>query len=179
MESVIRPSALQRLGISEEALFSILCFGGFAGFFALIIGAAVISGERRKMAYLPPKIAIEGHGIKRGLTAVESAVLLQTPLDRVLTMMLFSTIKKGGARVVQENPLKVEAIDPPAQELRDYEATFVKGIIEGNARDRSRKLQAVVVDRCRPAQDEGLHRAKRDYYKDRGEGWQGSSRPAT
>jgi hypothetical protein len=50
MESVIRPSALQRLGISEEALFSILCFGGFAGFFALIIGAAVISGERRKMA---------------------------------------------------------------------------------------------------------------------------------
>ncbi len=168
MESVIRPSALQRLGISEEALFSILCFGGFAGFFALIIGAAVISGERRKLAYLPPKIAIEGHGIKRGLTAVEAAVLLQTPLDRVLTMMLFSTIKKSGARVVQETPLKVEAIDPPGQELRDYEATFVKGIVEGNARDRSRKLQTVVVDLVKAVQlkMKGFSlRETRDYYK--------------
>ncbi len=166
--AVIRPSAVQRLGISEGALFSILCFGGFAGFFALIIGAAVVTGERRKLAYLPPKIAIEGHGIKRGLTAVEAAVLLQTPLDRVLTMMLFSTIKKTGARVVQETPLKVEAIVPPGQELRDYEATFVKGIVEGDARERSRKLQTVVVDLVKAVQlkMKGFSlRETRDYYK--------------
>jgi hypothetical protein len=166
--AVIRPSATQRLGISPEALFTILCFGGFAGFFALIIGAAVVAGERRKLAYLPPKIAIEGHGIKRGLTAVEAAVLLQTPLDRVLTMMLFSTVKKNGARVVQENPLKVEAVDPPGQELRDYEAAFVKGIVEGNARERSRKLQTVMVDMVKAVQlkMKGFSlRETRDYYK--------------
>jgi len=166
--AVIRPSLLQRLGIDEETLFGVLCCGGVIGLFALIIGVSVIASERRKLAYLPPKIAIEGHGIKRGLTAVEAAVLLQTPLDRVMTMILFSTIKKNGARVVQETPLKVEAIEPPGQELRDYETTFVQGIVLGNVRERSRKLQAVMVDLVKSVQlkMKGFSlRETRDYYK--------------
>jgi len=166
--AVITPSLLQRLGIDEETLFGVLCCGGVIGLFALIIGVAVIAGERRKLAYLPPKIAIEGHGVKRGLTAVEAAVLLQTPLDRVMTMILFSTIKKNGARVVQENPLKVEAIEPPGQELRDYEKTFVEAIILGNLRERSRKLQTVMVDLVKAVQlkMKGFSlRETRDYYK--------------
>jgi hypothetical protein len=166
--TVIRPSLLQRLGINEETLFGVLCCGGIIGLLALIIGVSVIAGERRKMAYLPPKIAIEGHGIKRGLTAVEAAVLLQTPLDRVMTMILFSTIKKQGARVVQENPLKVEAIEPPGQELRDYETAFVKGIVLGNLRERSRMLQTVMVDLVKSVQlnMKGFSlQETRDYYK--------------
>jgi hypothetical protein len=166
--AVIRPSLLQRLGINEETLFGVLCCGGIIGLLALIIGVSVIAGERRKMAYLPPKIAIEGHGIKRGLTAVEAAVLLQTPLDRVMTMILFSTIKKQGARVVQENPLKVEAIEPPGQELRDYETAFVKGIVLGNLRERSRMLQTVMVDLVKSVQlsMKGFSlQETRDYYK--------------
>jgi hypothetical protein len=166
--AVIKPSLLQRLGISEETLFGVLCCGGVIGLLALIIGVGYVAGERRKMAYLPPKIAIEGHGIKRGLTAVEAAVLLQTPLDRVLTMILFSTIKKNGARVVQENPLKVEAIDPPGQELRDYETAFVKAIVLGDARERSRGLQTVTVDLVKAVQlkMKGFSlRETRDYYK--------------
>jgi hypothetical protein len=166
--AVITPSLLQRLGINEETLFGILCCGGIIGLFALIIGVSIIAGERRKMAYLPPKIAIEGHGIKRGLTAVEAAVLLQTPLDRVMTMILFSTIKKQGARVVQENPLKVEAVEPPGQELRDYETAFVQAIILGNLRERSRKLQTVMVDLVKAVQlkMKGFSlQETRDYYK--------------
>jgi hypothetical protein len=166
--AVIRPSLLQRLGISEETLFGVLCCGGVIGFFALIIGVSIVAGERRKMAYLPPKIAIEGHGIKRGLTAIEAAVLLQTPLDRVMTMILFSTIKKKGARVVQENPLKVEAIEPPGMELRDYETAFVKAIVLDDVHERSRKLQAVMVDLVKAVQlnMKGFSlRETRDYYK--------------
>ena len=166
--AVIRPSFLQRLGIPEEMLFALLCFGGFIGFFALIIGAAVVSAERRKLAYLPPKIAIEGHGIKRGLTAVEAAVLLQTPLDRVLTMMLFSTVKKGAARVAQEKPLKVEAIEPAPKDLREYETAFVQAISVGEARERSRKLQTVMTDLIKEVQlkMKGFSlRETRDYYK--------------
>ena len=166
--AVIRPSFLQRLGIPEEVLFTLLCFGGFAGFFALIVGAAVVSAERRKLAYLPPKIAIEGHGIKRGLTAVEAAVLLQTPLDRVLTMMLFSSVKKGAARVAQEKPLKVEAIEPAPAELHEYETAFVKAISVADSRERSRKLQSVVTDLIKAVQlkMKGFSlRETRDYYK--------------
>jgi hypothetical protein len=149
-------------------LFALLCFGGFIGFFALIIGAAVVSAERRKLAYLPPKIAIEGHGIKRGLTAVEAAVLLQTPLDRVLTMMLFSTVKKGAARVAQEKPLKVEAIEPAPKDLHEYETAFVQAISIGEARERSRKLQTVMTDLIKEVQlkMKGFSlRETRDYYK--------------
>jgi hypothetical protein len=166
--AIIKPSLLQRLGISEETLFGILCCGGVIGVFALIIGISIIAAERRKLAYLPPKIAIEGHGIKRGLTAVEAAVLLQTPLDRLMTMILFSTIKKGAARVVQENPLKVEAVVPPAQELRDYETAFIQGIVLGNLRERARKLQDVMVDLVKSMQlkMKGFSlRETRDYYK--------------
>ncbi len=166
--NVIKPSLLQRLGINEETLFGVLCCGGIIGLFALIIGVSLIASERRKMAYLPPKIAIEGHGVKRGLTAVEAAVLLQTPLDRVMTMILFSTIKKQAARVVQENPLKVEAVEPPGQELRDYETAFVKAIVLGNLRERSRMLQTVMVDLVKAVQlkMKGFSlQETRDYYK--------------
>jgi len=47
------------------------------------------------MQYLPPKISIEGKGIKRGLTAVEAGILLEEPLDKILTMILFGLIKKN------------------------------------------------------------------------------------
>ncbi|MCX6071410.1 MAG: hypothetical protein NTU91_11235, partial [Chloroflexi bacterium] len=82
--------------------------------------------------------------------------------------ILISTIKKGGTRVVQENPLKVEAIEPPAQELRDYETEFVKAIVLGNVRERSGKLQTVMVDLVKAVQlkMKGFSlRETRDYYK--------------
>ena len=50
------------------------------------------------MQYMPPKIAIEGHGIKRGLTAVEAAILMEQPLDKVMTMILFGVVKKECSR---------------------------------------------------------------------------------
>ncbi|TFH37152.1 MAG: hypothetical protein E4G99_03265, partial [Anaerolineales bacterium] len=91
-ESIQTPSLIT---INEELLFGFLCFGGIFAAIVGFIALGVYASRRRKLDYLPPKIAIEGHGIKRGLTAVESAVLLETPLDRVLTMILFSIIKKG------------------------------------------------------------------------------------
>ncbi len=44
------------------AILPILCIGGFIA----IVVAGLSSGSRRKQQYLPPKISIEGHGIKRG-----------------------------------------------------------------------------------------------------------------
>ena len=68
--AVSKPSLWQQLGISSEAVTGILCVGGFILFFVFIIAVIVSSNKKRKMKYLPPKIRIEGHGIKRGLTAV-------------------------------------------------------------------------------------------------------------
>ncbi len=138
-------SFLQRLGLDEDAICFILCVGGFISFFILIIVLSVRSSKKRKLQYLPPKISIEGMGIKRGLTAIESAILLQIPLDRILTMILFSTVKKGAAKVISEDPLQVKAITPQPENLKAYEVDFLTAIVEKKKRLRDRELQKGVT----------------------------------
>ena len=38
-----------------------------------------------------------------------------------MTMILFSTIKKGACRVITRDPLKIELTDPLPEGLRGYE----------------------------------------------------------
>lgn len=144
--AVTAPNLFQQLGISPEVIQALLCLGGPALFIAFWIGLTITLDRRRKLAYLPPKIAIEGHGIKRGLTAVEAAVLLETPLDRVLTMILFSVLKKSAARVLSETPLTLERLAPSPEGLRDYEEAFLDAVVKANPRERQTALQTVVID---------------------------------
>jgi hypothetical protein len=105
----------------------IVFFGGGWAFLA-ILGSR--TQKRRRMRYLPPALAVEGTGVKRGLTAVEAAVLLEAPLDKVLAMILFGLVKKGVLTVESEKPLKVTAADPLPKDVKlwYYERRFLKGI---------------------------------------------------
>ena len=146
--AIVKPSLLERLGISEDTIISIFMFGCFGFFF---IGIPILSGisqRKRKMKYMPPKIAIEGHGIKRGLTAVESAVLMQEPLDKVMTMILFGVIKKEAATVTKREPLRLKVADPLPEKLHPYEKEFLEAFADGkNNRAKQRKqLQKVTVN---------------------------------
>jgi hypothetical protein len=156
------------LSIDEDAIFTFCCIGGVFGFIVLIIVASIYSQNRRKLDYLPPKIAIEGHGIKRGLTAVEAAILLERPLDRVLTMILFGVIKKGAARVTQEDPLEVEVAEPALEGLRTYETEFLEAMKIKNKGDRQRALQKLTVNLVQTVQKKmkgfSLKETK-DYYQ--------------
>ena len=82
------------------------------------------------MEYLPPALAVEGTGVKRGLTAVEAAILLEAPLNKVMTMILFGLVKKGVITVLTEKPLKVQAADPLPQDVKlwYYERRFLQAI---------------------------------------------------
>jgi hypothetical protein len=125
------PSALEKLitgvfGFVSSVLCSpVPCF--FA-FFAAIMAFSSWSQRRRKMQYLPPSMKVEGVGIKRGLTAVEAAILLETPLDKVLTMILFGLLKKGAVTVLDDDPLKLGASDPLPGDLNHYEEKFLQAI---------------------------------------------------
>ncbi len=166
--SILTPSISYQLGISEETLMGGLCCGGVVLVFGGFIALAVFSARRRKLAYLPPKIAIEGHGIKRGLTAIEAAVLLETPLDRVLTMILFSTIKKNAVRVVNEDPLQLERLTPTPDGLRPYEEAFLEAMIDEKSGKRKSALQMLMVDLVQSVQKKmkGFSlKETRDYYK--------------
>ena len=106
------------------------------GFFVLIFVGSPILGavnqRRRKMQYLPPKISIEGHGIKRGLTSVEAAILMEQPLDKVMTMILFSVVKKDAASVITRDPLKLQVVQPLPEGLHEYEKDFLKAFSDPN-----------------------------------------------
>ena len=77
----------------------------------LVVVAVERSLRCRKRKYLPPIISVEGGGIKRGLTAPEAAVILELPLNKVLTLVVTGLLKKGLVEQVAENPLRLRVKD--------------------------------------------------------------------
>jgi hypothetical protein len=76
---------------------------------AVLFGVNEWQLTRRKERYLPAIAQVEGGGIKRGLTAPEAAVILELPLNKILTLIIFGLMEKGILRQVGDTPLKVEA----------------------------------------------------------------------
>jgi hypothetical protein len=130
--AIYTPTIWERLGINPDALLGWGVCACFALFFFGSPILAIINERKRKLKYLPPKISIEGHGIKRGLTAVEAAILMEQPLDKVMTMILFGVIKKGAATVVTRDPLKLTVTQPAPEDLRDYEINFLDAFSDAN-----------------------------------------------
>jgi hypothetical protein len=143
--AVVRPSPFAPLMAFFGVLLNCLPGIGFMGVIAFIIYAANRGSQQRKLQYLPPKISIEGHGIKRGLTSIEAAILLQEPMDKILTMILFATIKKEAATVVQRDPLKLDVVDPLPADMRDYEIDFLEAFKEDKNSARRVKLQTAMT----------------------------------
>jgi hypothetical protein len=157
VESVSKPtlgeSVEDSFGINPEAFVGWFLCCGVIGFIVFVVFSAYRSTQKRKMQYLPPKVAIEGHGIKRGLTAVEAAILLEEPIDKVLTMILFSVVKKGAVEVVKQEPLEIKSSTPLPDSLRAYETQFIQAMIpEGKLseqeKNKARKtaLQDLMID---------------------------------
>ena len=146
--AIVKPSFWERIGFDEDALFGLFMFCCFGFFFFGIPLISAFQQRKRKMKYLSPKIAIEGHGIKRGLTAVESAILMEEPLDKVMTMILFGVIKKEAATVTKRDPLRLKVASPLPEKLHPYEKDFLEAFADGkNNRARQRKkLQKVTIN---------------------------------
>ena len=146
--SIVTPPAFN-LGEAIAALASSCAPIAFFCFFAfMFFGIPIltfIGDRRRKLQYMSPKIAIEGHGIKRGLTAVEAGVLMEQPLDKVMTMILFGVVKKNAATVTRRDPLQVEVTSPMPGGLHDYEQNFLKALDESDPKTRRNLLQEMTV----------------------------------
>jgi len=105
-------------------------FGGMAIGWAVLSFLGKRTQKQRRMKYMPPAVSVEGSGVKRGLTAVEAAILLEAPLDKVMTMILFGLVKKGVITVESEKPLRVKVQEPLPEDLklRYYERRFINAI---------------------------------------------------
>jgi hypothetical protein len=167
--AIVRKSFLESLGLSSENISTLtIC----CGFFALIIAFSSLanrSAGRRKLQYLPPKVAIEGHGIKRGLTSIEAAILLEQPLDKILTMVLFATIKKGAATVEKRDPLEIEVTSPLPEGLQPYEKDFLDAFQIRIVADRKKKLQEMMIGLVKAVSQKMKGFSRREtiaYYRD-------------
>ncbi len=141
----------------------------FVGIFALAIYSSIWGARKRKLKYLSPKITVEGHGIKRGLTSVEAAILLEQPIDKVMTMILFSVIKKGAATVISRDPLKVDVEQPLPAGLQPYETEFLTAMQETNLKEQRKKLQDVTVNLIKGVEGKMKGFSQKEtvaYYKD-------------
>lgn len=145
--AVAQPSLAQQTGINFDSdliigiiIFSCICLG-----FIVFIWALVAAERRRKLRYLPPKVAIEGNGIKRGLTAPEAAILLEQPMDKILTMILFSVIKKEAASVTQKDPMQLDIPEKLPMHLHEYETLFLDAFRETHKTKRRKALQKMMV----------------------------------
>jgi hypothetical protein len=143
--------------------------------FAAIIIFGIRNERKRRMKYLPPEVSVEGVGIKRGLTAPEAGILLEMPLDKVLTMMLFGLIKKGALEVASRSPqLKFKVLDA-AQADQPYEKTFLESLDKQGLAAES-KLQTLMVDFIKEVYAKMLGFSRKEtiaYYKSIvGQAWQ-------
>jgi hypothetical protein len=118
------------------ALFPVLLLLG-----GLLVGLR-IHRARRKPRYFKAEICLEGGGVKRGLTAVQAAMLLEVPLSRVLTMLIFGLARKGVVRIAGKSPLRLEVLgekkgeatwslpDGRTVKLWPYEPAFVRAFVD-------------------------------------------------
>jgi len=167
--AIITPSFWEKIGINPDDLIGFVFCCSFALFFIGIIGFSIRSSRRRKLKYLSPKIAVEGHGIKRGLTSVEAAVLLEQPMDKILTMILFSTIKKSAATVKSRDPQELEIADPLPEGLRTYEVAFLNAFKKTKKSARRKALQSAMVSLVKSVSKKMKGFSRREtvaYYKD-------------
>ncbi len=155
-----------------NAIFDNICCFGTGLFFIAIFGYTIYQGtagaNKRKMQYLPPKMKIEGNGIKRGLTAVEAALLMEQPVNKIMSMILFGVIKKGAATVIESDPLKLEVADPLPKGLQPYEQEFLEAFKLSDTKRRAR-LQKMMVDLIKTVSEKvkGFsHKETVAYYED-------------
>jgi hypothetical protein len=70
---------------------------------------------------------------------------MEQPVDKIMTMILFSVIKKGAASVTSRDPLKLNVTVPAPEGLYDYEKDFLEAFSLVSDRERRNKLQDTLV----------------------------------
>ena len=159
-------------GFFVNLLRSLPCIIGVLFFLGVGIFSRKVSQKQtsaRKLQYFPPKLAVDGKGIRRGLTAVEAGILLEEPLDKILTMVLFGLLKKEAITVLGKEPLSIKANEPLPEGLYEYETNFIKAFSETGKDKQRRSLQAMLIQLVDVVQDKmkGFSPTEtKDYYTD-------------
>lgn len=99
----------------------------------------------RKREYLPPRIAIEGLGIKRNLNIVEALLLDQNPFQIVFSALLEKIMEKGAIQIESVKPLSINADKILPDSLERFERDFVRACTEKTKKKRQEKLANLMI----------------------------------
>lgn len=108
----------------------------FALFLTMFIAGVTMQSRARRLSYFDPELTEAGAGPRRDLTAVEAAVVLELPFERVATMILFGMAKKGMVQVdYSETPIVVHTNEEVGEHL--YETHFLSAVrVDGTVSKR-------------------------------------------
>ncbi|NIO20888.1 MAG: hypothetical protein GTN76_09160, partial [Candidatus Aenigmarchaeota archaeon] len=115
--------------------WSLLIPVAFIAFFIFIVGAVIYTV--RKKPYQKPILKMESLGVRRGLTAVEAGYSIDMPPEKVVTMILYSLLRKRAVWVKEVKPsVKLEVMDDfkdftgksSETPLRYYEIDFLRSM---------------------------------------------------
>ncbi len=111
----------------------------------LVIGVVVFAVRSRR-SYKRPVLAIESLGIRRGLTAVEAAQLVQVSPQKIVVMMLYGLMKKHAVWVETVKPtLRLRIKAQSSEPLYYYEHEFIKAIRKDGTLDEENLAKAITV----------------------------------
>ena len=132
----------------EPVLGVLICFVPIIGFI-FFVGRAIVEASksisaRSASSYFPPQIKTDGEGIKRGLTAVEAAVLLETDLERVISMILYGLSKKEVIAVKSQDPFEVEIAETLPENLHEYELNFIEALRAPDLKGKKDKMRSAM-----------------------------------
>ena len=140
---------------------------GMAGATIVVIGIAIIRKLKRR--YSQPVLAVESLGVRRGLTAVEAAQLLELSPQKIVVMTLYGLMKKHAVWVKTVKPtLKLKVIDPLPESFHYYEEDVIKTIRKDGTLSEKGLANAIMALRSRvQAKLRGYNRRDTlDYYQD-------------
>jgi len=111
----------------REAIGSFL--GPVIALSVIAIVAVVVVKGIKKFPYTEPKLSMEVLGVRKGLTAVEAAILLDVDPKKVLTMILFGLLWKNAVEVIETEPyLRLKILS--TANLHYYEIDFIDAVVK-------------------------------------------------
>lgn len=141
---------------SEDFLdtFIIFVFGAvFIGSFG-VIGFFVYKAIDKRLMKLPydkPNIKIDSVGANKHLSVVEAAIIQNTPLNKVIFLIMFPLIRSGHLEILGTEPLKFKVREPKdAKKLKVYQQKFLKAMLKTGPKEGSQiseaKLKKLLID---------------------------------
>ncbi|UCD97131.1 MAG: hypothetical protein JSV35_03530 [Candidatus Bathyarchaeota archaeon] len=150
-----------------------LWIGVFIVLVLILVGVVLASFQKKP--YLKPVMSMEALGVRRGLTAVEAACLLDLKPEMIVTTILYSLLKKRAVWVTATEPsVRLRVIEKfketpqssTVNPLRYYEIDFLKAVKKDGTLDE--QLLAETISFLDRSVEEKLHGYCRkdtvDYY---------------